>query len=120
MRQAAVRVKAFGKEKTIPEWAIEKGVPVQNIWARLQQNWPAERAVSEPVNSSGKRLTTAEFVIRAKRVHGDRYRYGKSTYRSNKYPIVITCKEHGDFEQLPIHHFSGHGCPECGRRKKLL
>ena len=27
---------------------------------------------------------------------------------------MITCKEHGDFEQAPASHIAGRGCPKCG------
>ena len=117
MRQASVYIEAFGQKKTVPEWSKIYRIPVPNIWARLQCDWRAERAVSEPVSTTGRRLTTAEFIIRSKEVHGARYRYSKTVYQANKRQVTITCLEHGDFQQLPIHHFSGHGCPKCGLRK---
>ena len=27
--------------------------------------------------------------------------------------MIITCKEHGNFEQKPIEHLSGKGCRKC-------
>lgn len=119
MKKPIVRLTAFGKSKSIPEWSDEFNVPIQNIWARLQHQWDPERAVSEPVNQRGKRLSTVDFIIRVKEVHGSTYRYGNSRYRTNKEKVVITCQIHGDFKQLPIHHFSGHGCPKCGHLKRV-
>jgi hypothetical protein len=35
-------------------------------------------------------------------------------YVFNKDKVIITCKEHGDFEQVPNMHLAGNGCPKCG------
>jgi hypothetical protein len=115
MPRRKILISAFGKALSVPGWAKKYGVPERNIRARLHLGWEAERAVSEPVGQSGKRLTTAEFIIRSKKVHGGRYRYSRTVYRSNKRKTTITCLVHGDFQQLPIHHMAGHGCPACGR-----
>lgn len=65
--------------------------------------------------SSGNKqaLTTDEFIAKAKEVHGDRYDYSKVDYTNIKTKVVITCKKHGNFEQLPYNHLSGNGCPKC-------
>lgn len=66
-----------------------------------------------------KRLTTQEFVAKAKLIHGDKYQYDKSVYTNNNVEIIITCPIHGDFKQRPRMHMSGCGCPECyGRTRK--
>lgn len=64
-----------------------------------------------------KKLTTEEFVAKAKTVHGDKYGYDKVDYRCAKAKVVISCKEHGNFKQTPANHLSGRGCPDCGRKK---
>jgi len=56
---------------------------------------------------------TAEFKAKARKVHGDTYNYDKVEYVSNKQKVIITCKEHGDFEQIPYTHLRGSGCPSC-------
>lgn len=59
-------------------------------------------------------ITTEVFIERAKRVHGDRYDYSKSQYKSFAYKVEIICKKHGSFFQNPEHHFRHkQGCPEC-------
>lgn len=63
-----------------------------------------------------KLLTTEEFIEKAKKVHGDKYDYGKVVYRGNKCKVVIICKKHGEFLQIPTNHVSKHnknGCPKC-------
>lgn len=61
-----------------------------------------------------RKLTTDEFVARAKQLHGDRYDYSKVDYKTQRNKVCITCKEHGDFWQEPINHLHGCGCPACG------
>lgn len=62
-----------------------------------------------------QRSSVEEFVIKAKKVHGDKYDYSKVEYQGNKVKVCITCPEHGDFWQVPNSHLSGRGCPVCGR-----
>ncbi len=65
-----------------------------------------------------KKLTTEEFIKRALGVHGDRYDYTDTIYTNKRTKIKITCKKHGVFEQLPLHHLNGHNCPVCSNKKK--
>lgn len=46
----------------------------------------------------------------------NKYDYSKlpETFLSGSEKIIIKCKKHGDFEQLPSAHLFGAGCPECG------
>jgi Zn finger protein HypA/HybF involved in hydrogenase expression len=62
-----------------------------------------------------KTKNTAWFIAKAKEVHGDRYDYSKTIYTTARNKVIITCKEHGDFEQKAIMHTSQkQGCPICG------
>jgi rubrerythrin len=61
-----------------------------------------------------KRLTTEEFIAKAKSVHGEKYDYQKCNYIDIKTRIVINCNLHGDFIQTPEKHLLGRGCPICG------
>lgn len=61
-----------------------------------------------------KRLTTKEFIERAKSVHGDIYDYEEVNYITSQIKIKILCKLHGLFEQTPNNHLRGQNCPECG------
>lgn len=60
-----------------------------------------------------RKLSLEEFLARAKAVHGDRYDYSKSVYKSTQTDIEIVCKEHGAFWQNTYHHMKGSGCPRC-------
>ena len=57
---------------------------------------------------------TTEFINKAKEIHGDKYDYSKVEYVKAMKKVIITCKEHGDFEQTPNGHLSkGSGCRKC-------
>ena len=60
-----------------------------------------------------RKLTTEEFIIKAKAVHGDKYDYSKSSYINSKKRLIITCPSHGEFEQRPNDHLNGCGCSKC-------
>ena len=62
-----------------------------------------------------KKLTTEEFIIRAKDVHGDKYGYSLVKYKNRKTKVKIICKEHGEFEQTPDDHLQGKGCKKCSK-----
>lgn len=59
--------------------------------------------------------TTAEFIAKAKAIHGDRYDYSLVDYKRNCIKVKIICKEHGVFEQTPNNHLDGKGCEKCVR-----
>jgi very-short-patch-repair endonuclease len=67
-----------------------------------------------------KKLTTDEFVLRAKLLHNENYLYNKTNYINKRTKVIITCKKHGDFEQLPQNHINGSGCPKCGTQKNIV
>lgn len=54
-----------------------------------------------------------QFIEKAKQIHGDKYDYSKVKYITNLKEIIIICKEHGDFLQLPKTHKQGGGCKKC-------
>lgn len=62
--------------------------------------------------------TTDEFVLLAKRVHGETFSYDKTLHENNKKKVVITCITHGDFLQQPYNHLMGKGCKLCKLRSK--
>lgn len=62
-----------------------------------------------------KKLTTEEFIKRAKELHGNKYDYLKSVYNGFYEKVCIICPEHGEFWQTPNCHLRGKGCPKCSR-----
>ena len=65
------------------------------------------------------RPTTEEWIKRAKKVHGEKYRYDKVEYTFSNKKILITCPIHGDFWQEATSHLSGVGCPKCNGGIKM-
>lgn len=66
-----------------------------------------------------KKITTEEFIERAKKTHGDRYDYSLVDYKGSKEKVKIICSIHGEFEQQAYDHLNKRGCPVCGHNKKL-
>ena len=66
-----------------------------------------------------QKLTTEEFIKKAREVHGDKYDYSKVEYVNNQTKVCIICKEHGEFWQRPLDHLKGHECSECGKIKNV-
>lgn len=64
-----------------------------------------------------RKLTTEEFIHRAREVHGDKFDYSKVVYNGNKIKVCIICPIHGEFWQTPLNHIQGQDCPECAKQK---
>jgi hypothetical protein len=66
--------------------------------------------------SRNNRTTGKEnFVKKAILVHGNKYNYDKVDYKTTHTKVIITCRIHGNFEQTPSGHLSGHTCKKCAR-----
>lgn len=64
-----------------------------------------------------RRLTTEEFIQKAKKVHGDKYDYSKVNYINTITKVEIICPIHGSFFITPGNFLMGHSCYLCGRAK---
>lgn len=63
-----------------------------------------------------KKRTTADFIARARQVHGEKYDYSKSVYKGVHTKICIICPKHGEFWQEPNNHISRKSiCPKCSK-----
>ena len=66
------------------------------------------------------RLPLADFIAKSQEVHNYKYSYEKiSFYPGYNSKVVITCPEHGDFQQSAGPHMQGKGCRECGTKVSL-
>jgi very-short-patch-repair endonuclease len=61
--------------------------------------------------------TTMVFIEKARLKHGDMYDYSKVDYVLCNKKIIIICKTHGEFLQLPSNHLWGYGCRQCSAEK---
>lgn len=71
-----------------------------------------------PICAGNGAITTAEFIERAIKVHGNRYDYSKSECNGTHNKTTIICPIHGEFEQTPQEHLKGKGCPTCANESK--
>lgn len=68
-----------------------------------------------------KKLTTVEFIKRAKNIHGDKYDYSKAQYKSSGELVTIICPKHGEFQKTPenhLHKTKPQGCPFCEKENR--
>ena len=67
-----------------------------------------------------RKITTEDFIKKAKKIHGDKYDYSKVIYEHGKKKVCIICPEHGEFWQSPHSHVTGKsGCPSCAGNRKV-
>jgi very-short-patch-repair endonuclease len=63
------------------------------------------------VNS--KKYNTDIFVNLSNKKHNNLYKYNETVYEDSQKEVIITCESHGNFEQRPVYHLGGSGCPKC-------
>ena len=70
------------------------------------------------IKCSGKySYSPEEWILKAKEVHGDVYDYTRTRYTSANINVVIICRIHGEFEQIPRTHLRPTGCYRCNPTK---
>lgn len=65
-----------------------------------------------------KRKSTEDFIKQAKGFHGDKFTYDKSVYVTSRTPVIVTCKEHGDFTVSPHNLIRKKSCPGCAANSR--
>lgn len=64
------------------------------------------------------RLTTEEFIRRAKKKFKDQITFEKTNYTTKKNRVTVTCVVHGDFDVLPLNYLKqGIACTRCSGYK---
>jgi tRNA threonylcarbamoyladenosine modification (KEOPS) complex Cgi121 subunit len=65
-----------------------------------------------------RKLTTEEFIRKAREKHSGGYDYEKTVYINNRTKVLITCQTcDEDFLQTPSDHLTGRGCSGCKFKK---
>lgn len=54
-----------------------------------------------------------EFIQKSIKKHGNKYDYSKVVFKDVNTPVIIICRQHGEFLQEPHIHKMGCGCPKC-------
>jgi len=66
------------------------------------------------------KLDTIGFIDKAKQIHNNVYDYSKVNYVNADTKIIIICKIHGEFIQIPDFHINRKcGCPKCSNNVKF-
>lgn len=63
------------------------------------------------------RTTQQEFLDKATSIHGAKYDYSSAKYVDAYTKVNIICPKHGQFQQKPVYHLMGCGCPKCNASK---
>lgn len=92
-----------------PEHGEFRQTPV----AHLHGTHGCPKCAHSRVNES-RRLSTDEFLRRARETHGDRYDYSQIQCTDSKSKVTIRCHKHGAFNQTAGEHLAGKGCRKCG------
>jgi hypothetical protein len=91
--------------------------PIHGEFLQAPYNHKKGHGCQECVNR--KKLTTEEFIKRARIIHGDKYDYSESLYESAHKKIKIICPIHGQFSQTASSHINTKcGCPKCANKKR--
>jgi len=57
-------------------------------------------------------FTEAQFLYKARKIHGNTFKYSRVSFVNSSTKVEIICKVHGSFFQLPyVHAIVGCGCP---------
>lgn len=90
--------------------------PKHGDFEQLPSNHLKGRGCSKCASeATGKRVAYSieDFKLKAISVHKGRYDYFKSDYTNSQSMITVTCRIHGDFNQVASSHLAGNGCPAC-------
>ena len=105
------------------DYSLVEYTGIQNKVKIIFNNMMYEQKAGAHIYSSGLvervilKKTIETFKIEANEIHNNRYDYSKVDYINNQTKVIIVCKIHGDFYQIPSSHLSGSGCPHCNESK---
>lgn len=67
----------------------------------------------EGIKAIRNKTTTENFIIKARKIHDNKYDYSNVKYINGYTEVEIICPIHGVFRQKPNKHLCGQGCPIC-------
>lgn len=69
------------------------------------------------ITKKNQMTTITQFITKAKTVHTNiLYDYSKVKYAGSHVLVTIICPIHGEFQQTPADHLSGHNCKLCSKQ----
>jgi very-short-patch-repair endonuclease len=60
--------------------------------------------------------TNEYFINKAVKAHGDKFDYSLVKYIGSHYKVTIKCSKGHTFNQKPMDHWRGIGCPQCANK----
>lgn len=63
--------------------------------------------------NGGVKYSIDEFIEKSNHIHKNKYDYSQVKYIDASYKVEILCESHGLFNQTPVAHMIGQGCPIC-------
>lgn len=78
-----------------------------------EQNYTKSRYTGKCKNCVQHTMDTKSFILKSKKIHGNKYDYYKSKFIGVTNQITIICPIHGEFTQRAQEHLNGHGCLQC-------
>lgn len=102
----------IGFKKKIIITCAEHGDFLQTPMQHLKSMIGCPICAREQVDMNNRK-TNEEFIQEAIIKHNNKYSYEHTNYTTGDQYVIITCKEHGNFEQRPSNHLQGTGCPSC-------
>lgn len=61
-----------------------------------------------------------DYINKLENIHGNKYNYSETIFKTKLEKIEILCKEHGIFKQQLKMHLQGQGCPKCAIDNRAL
>lgn len=111
--------KAVYKKLILPIEIIcpEHGSFFQSPHAHLKGQGCPKCGIESRAKKSTK--TQEEFIEAAKKIHGDKYDYSKTEYKTSYDKVTIICPKHGEFTmRAGLHIYNKYGCPKCGKEAR--
>ena len=85
--------------------------PIHGIFSQTAGNHLQGRGCQKC--GKGSLSNTKDFIEKSSIIHNNYYLYNETIYDKVNNKVIITCPKHGNFEQTPNNHLSGHGCSKC-------
>lgn len=90
------------------------------------KNHEFEQSPSKHANGQGCsycvgniKYTLQDILLKFNATHGDTYKYERVKFESIHKKVDILCSIHGYFEQPPVNHYNGAGCPDCASNRVI-
>lgn len=93
---------------------------IQRPYKHLQGKICCPKCISTNIKKQNS-STKDEFIEKARNIYEDKYDYSNIIYTNNREKVKIYCKQCNKyFLQTPHLHLSGHGCPFCAIKKRIM